>query len=98
MTKKDSKKSPQNKQRKIIITSSLIGLLLIIGVVSGQISYAVAYVKCGKAPINATNFAASRSYFLPGDKGYGPNFFNKDFFCSESEAQASGYLRTPLAN
>lgn len=96
-TKANLQATHKMNNKKVIIITSLVLLLLIIGVVSGQISYMTAYVKCGTAPINATKFAASRSYFLPGEQGYGPSPYNSAYFCTQTEAEEAGYRHSPLA-
>jgi hypothetical protein len=90
--------TPKKINKKTIIITASILLLIIVGMVSGQIGYLIAYAKCGTAPINATKFAASWSYFLPGELGYGPSPYNSGYFCTQTDAEAAGYHHNPLAS
>ncbi|SDT58745.1 hypothetical protein [Actinoplanes derwentensis] len=49
-------------------------------------------LKCGGEPVIATDFAAARSYRLPG-QGLPVNPFDTEFFCTEAEAQDAGFHR-----
>jgi hypothetical protein len=70
--------------------------LLIIGIPTGVNSFLFAYIKCGKPPVAATNFAAAHSYALPGEHGSGPHPFHK-YYCSQAEAEQAGYRHSPLS-
>jgi hypothetical protein len=60
--------------------------------------YPVYFVKCGGAPVVATDFAAAYSYDRPGDKYYGIDPFVSEYFCTAAEAEAAGYHHNALNN
>lgn len=85
-----------SKKTVAIIIISIV--LLVLGTVTGINNYFIAYFRCGaKAPIAATNFAASWSYRLPGERGYGPHPFNNKYYCTQAEAEQAGYRHSTLS-
>jgi len=69
-------------------------MLTIIGLGTGALPYASNVLKCGRLPVESSRFAASYSYRLPGDKGYGVHPFSEYSFCTEAEIRATnGYHR-----
>ena len=99
-----TKKQPQTpkyrrNKRYLIIGLALGAVLLLVLLLqlwrTGQLQYAFAYVRCGGQPVEAIDFAASYTYILPTDEGYGPGLFNK-YYCAEQEAQAAGFRHSSL--
>jgi len=81
----DAVQSPVKKRlyrKTIILTVTATVILLLVGILSGVLPFALNTVSCGKLPVIASTFAASDSYKTPGDPGYGPGPFNTVFFCS----------------
>lgn len=77
------------------LASAVLALVLLAGLGNGYLQYSVAYVACGGRPISASSFAASYSYELPGESGYGPRVFNR-YFCTEQQAKAAGFRHSVL--
>lgn len=75
---------------KIIPIAVLVVLALFYGIGSGYVGYGMAYIRCGKQPVIATNFAAAYSYVLPGEKSYSPDVFSR-YYCSQAEAEKAGF-------
>lgn len=92
---KNPPKHPLGTGQRVAI---LLGLVLsfLIGMVSGIFPYAAAYVGCLRAPVSTSKFAASYSYTLPGELGYGPSSFGQSYYCTEAEAEAAGFHHNPL--
>jgi hypothetical protein len=93
---KNAIKIPKLKitKRRMIISATVIVALFFYGMGNGYLPYAVAAVKCGRAPVTATKFAASYSYVLPGEPGYGPGIF-KVYYCTQADAVARGFHPAP---
>lgn len=93
-------KNTVNKTRKIALLV-MIGLALFLvflgGMGSGKLQYGFAHLRCGGAPIAASRFMASYSYYLPTDSLYRPNIFS-EYFCTEAEAQKNGFRRSVLSS
>lgn len=83
-----------SKETVFLIYFALV--LLIIGILTGVNSFLFAYIKCGKPPVAATNFAAAYSYKLPGERGSGPHPFHV-YYCSPAEAEQAGYRHNQLS-
>lgn len=83
----------EEKVPKSVIVIGVTLILLILGWLSGANDYMYSYASCGRPPISASSFAASFSYELPGDEGYGPGPF-QEYFCTEEDAQNAGYRRS----
>lgn len=100
---KAKKKAPEKVSKPSLSTGQRIAILfgiicmLLIGSVTGLLPYSIALVRCLKPPISASTFAASYSYEMPGDLGYGPGPFVSAYYCSPSEAEAAGFQRTPFS-
>jgi len=77
--------------QKVILIGAAVVILLVVGILSGVLPFALNTVTCGKLPVIASTFAASYSYKVPGDPGYGPGLFNYVFFCSKEEAERAGF-------
>jgi hypothetical protein len=75
----------------LITAATFLGLVGLYIDLPRQVFYTVA---CGHRPIVGTNFAASYTYYRPGDRGYSPSFFHS-YYCSEEAAQAKGLHRLP---
>lgn len=82
--------------RRVAILFGIIGILLV-GTVTGLLPYGIAFARCLKPPISASTFAASYSYKIPSDYGYGPDPFVSAYYCSPDEAESAGFHRTPLS-
>ena len=81
---------------RIVLASVVVVLLAVTLPITFPVgNFAVAYVRCGHQPIEASRFAAGDSYQLPGDSGYGPNLW-AEYFCSETDARAAGFHRVPF--
>ncbi|MBI3494620.1 hypothetical protein HY004_01390 [Candidatus Saccharibacteria bacterium] len=88
------KKLNKNKKVFVVIASiALIPILLFGGFISGVLPFAYGTLKCGHLPVKSSNFAASYSYDLPGDKEYGFEPLSDYEFCTAKEAEAEGYHR-----
>lgn len=85
--------SPQEKVPKSVVVMGVVIVLLALGWIGGVNGYLITYIGCGKPPISASDFAASFSYEIPGDEGYGPGLFQK-YFCTEDAARNAGYRRS----
>lgn len=97
-SKKTVRKTPKpslSTGKRVAIIFGLIGLLLV-GMLSGLLPYAAAYLGCLKAPVSTSKFAASYSYTLPGEYGYGPSPFGQSYYCSQAEAEAAGFHHSLL--
>ncbi|MDO8335286.1 MAG: hypothetical protein Q7T74_00695, partial [Candidatus Saccharibacteria bacterium] len=70
----------------------------LVGLVSGVIPFAYGVAKCGGLPVESSNFAASFSYNLPGDKAYGIQPLSYYEFCTATQAENEGYHRDPLSD
>ena len=91
------KKKPTWKRAILILTATAIVLfVLFVGLVTGVLPFVLNTIRCGKLPVVASRFAASFTYKIPGDPGYGPGLFNYDFFCSKEEAEHTGFHHSPL--
>jgi hypothetical protein len=101
MTKKVPSTPPQkpsvSTSKRVFILSGAI-VLLVVGMLSGVLPFAAAAVSCLKAPVIASKFAASYSYILPGEEGYGPDMFGKSYYCTQAQAEAAGYQHSPLTS
>lgn len=93
MTNNNSNRN-QKIPKSIIVVGVMI-VLLVFGWLGGVNAYLTSYINCGKPPVSASDFAASFSYELPGDEGYGPGPFQQ-YFCTENQAQSAGYRRSSL--
>ena len=80
---------------KVIMIVIAAVILLVLGMVSGVLPFALNTIRCGKLPVVASTFAASYSYKVPGDPGYGPGLFNDVFFCSKEEAERVRFHHEP---
>ena len=100
------KEAPMNQTlREKIRTHKIVwivGTLLTLYIVSLFLPFVSAYtryhlyvVKCGGLPIEASSFAAGYSYTIPGSRGYRVDIFSNHYFCTEQEAQAAGYHKSP---
>ena len=95
-TKKASQQKPARRSAYIALVSIFGALAVMYGIGSGTLPYSISMITCLKRPVTASNFAASDSYFLPGDVGYGPSPFNQ-YYCTEQQAQAAGFHRSVWA-
>lgn len=86
------------KKRAVLSVLGVLGLLVLgfIIYVSGVVPLAYKTVQCGGLPVESSNFAASYSYKLPGDRDYGLNPFGYYEFCTAAEAEREGYSRNTL--
>lgn len=93
-----------SKKKKIVIVVSVLVVLafiLLVFVSTNIMAFAYNTIRCGKMPVEASNFAASYSYSLPGDKDYeyGTGVLASYYdFCTEAEAEAEGYSRSIFAD
>ena len=98
MSKKHSNKLTKTNDEKMPKSVVVIGIIIvafILGWIGGVNGYVITYIGCGSPPVSASDFAASFSYELPGDEGYGPGPFQQ-YFCTENQAQSAGYRRSSL--
>lgn len=98
INKKSAIETPKSSLRigkRAVILFGLV-VLLLVGMFSGLLPYAAAYLGCLKAPVSASRFAASYSYTLPGEYGYGPSPFGQSYYCTQAEAEAAGFHHSPL--
>ncbi|HWZ65193.1 MAG TPA: hypothetical protein VNX65_00160 [Patescibacteria group bacterium] len=84
------------------IVAGLYLVSLFIPVVSSYTRYPLYVVKCGGLPITGSHLAsATGSYLLPGGR-FSDNIFTlwlvDAYFCSETEAQAAGYVKDSYSN
>jgi hypothetical protein len=93
-------KNKNGKQRRwlgvLAILLILYGVSLFVPLISPFSRYPLFVIYCRKLPIEASNFAASNSYSLPGDRTYRIDPFIDNYFCTEKQAQAAGFHRSPL--
>jgi hypothetical protein len=84
-------------RRRIWIVLSAIWLLLSLVPMAAfavpEVSYWVAWARCGQQPAIASNFAAGDWYDLPGDYNYGPSLFDAGYYCNAAAAERAGYHR-----
>ena len=81
------------KISKLTVAILLIALLLI-ALFTNIFPFVWNTIRCGQLPVESTDSAASYSYKLPGDKGYGPHIFSNYTYCTEAEIEATnGYQR-----
>ena len=90
------KKATWKKVILILTGTGVVLFLLFVGLVTGVLPFALNTIRCGKLPVVASRFAASYTYKIPGDPGYGPGLFDYDFFCSKEEAERSGFHHSPF--
>ena len=76
---------------KVIVIVIAAVILLVLGMFTGVLPFAFYTIRCGKLPVVAITFAASYTYKVPGDPGYGPGIFNDEFFCSKEEAERARF-------
>jgi len=92
-------KPPSSKLKKVLLIA--IPIVLIVLFIAYQLTgfgYTVANIRCGHDPVVASkSFKGIKSYYAPGSSFY--RFYAHDsgnsYYCSEAEARASGYTRTP---
>lgn len=91
--KQIKQKTPARKWRTktIVIWSAVV--LTILNLLTGYITYGVVAIACMRLPVTATNFASAKSYFVPGQSGYGPNAF-REYYCTEQDAQNAGFYKS----
>lgn len=84
-----------NKKKKSIkpFYIMVIILLLITNLFTGYITYGVVVAWCMKLPVTASGFSTSRSYFVPGQTGYGPNAL-RHYYCTEQDAINAGFYKS----
>lgn len=113
MVKKKQKKEkiyfviPWSKNLRTDVTKSFLGriglitlgafLLIAIGLGSGTLQLAVATVRCAGLPVQASDFMASSTYYLPGQSGYGPDIFNNYSYCTKEQVESAGYRPSILS-
>jgi hypothetical protein len=68
------------------------GPVLLVDVVP-QGAFLATWIRCGREPAIASNFAAGDWYDLPGDMDYGPTLFSSGFYCTAADAERAGYHR-----
>jgi len=61
--------------------------------VSGYTQFPLYAVKCMGLPIEATSFAASYTYTVPGTAAYKIDISTNYYFCTEAEAQEAGFRK-----
>ena len=93
ISKKLPKGSDGTKKRIKPFYIMVIVLLLITNLFTGYITYGVVAIACMRLPVTATNFASAKSYFVPGQSGYGPNAF-REYYCTEQDAQNAGFYKS----
>lgn len=82
------------------ITLTLVALIIIyiLGIINPitgpSLRYPYMVFYCGQRPVVATDFMAAHQYETPDLKSYDVNMFSK-FYCTEEEAQAAGYQKSP---
>lgn len=71
------------------IMISVLVLALCVGYISGLNQWTVKYIACGGAPVAITHTIASplSERLYPGDKSYGPDFYNS-YECMTAEEKA----------
>lgn len=84
---------PEKRLQRWVASVALVVVTLPVAVLYGPWLYATA--RCGRQPVAVTNFAAAHSYELPGDAGYHRSDLFQSYMCSEGDAKAKGYVRTP---
>jgi hypothetical protein len=60
------------KRKKILLIVIVTVVLLIAGLVTGVLPFALNTISCGKLPVVGSTFAASYTYKVPGDPGVWP--------------------------
>jgi hypothetical protein len=83
-------KTRLNRSKLILIVTAVV-ILLVVGILSGVLPFALNTLSCGRLPVIASTFAAAYSYKVPADPGYGPGPFYTVFFCSKEEAERTGF-------
>ena len=80
-----------------VIAAVVVLLLFLLPVALTLGVWTINFVRCGRQPVEATNFAAAYSYDLPGDREY--SYFPilvTSYYCTEAEAKKAGYNHNPL--
>lgn len=95
------------KKHKTAVTKPLlrrVGLILLglfifltVGFGSNTLPYAFSTIRCLGLPVQTSDFMASKTLTMPGEKGYGPNLFNSYKFCTKKQAEAAGYRSSVLS-
>ncbi|HWZ65195.1 MAG TPA: hypothetical protein VNX65_00170 [Patescibacteria group bacterium] len=85
-----------------LITVTIYIVTLFVPLVSSYTKYPLYVVRCGGLPIAGTHLASARgTYSLPGEMSWYTFFWAwlfEDYFCSETEAQAAGYVKDSYSN
>ncbi|MEV4173025.1 hypothetical protein [Nonomuraea sp. NPDC049709] len=87
---------PTHWVRALIAAVIVYGIALVFPLTHAMASYPIHVLRCGGLPLVATDFAAARSYRLPGDDYYSVTPLDSVIFCTEAEAQAERYHRAPI--
>lgn len=80
--------------RALVTAVALYVIALLNPLTQAMASYPIHVVRCGGLPILATNFAAAKSYSVPGRVNYSVSPLNDRAFCTEEAAKAAGYSRS----
>ncbi len=88
---------PEVKKKPFLIFISILICICIAipySISSGFFPFTINSIRCGGLPVESSTFAASYSYRLPGDKGYGIHTFSDYNYCTQDEIKATnGYHR-----
>ncbi len=84
---------PERRLQRWVAAVALAVVALPPALIYGPWIYATT--RCGRQPVAITNFAAAHSYEVPGDPGYHRSDLFQSYVCSEDEAKAKGYVRSP---
>jgi hypothetical protein len=84
---------PSNLLRALVAAMVVYAITLAIPLTRVMASYPLQVVRCGALPVIANNFAAARSYSVPGDESYTASPLHEGYFCSVREAEAARYHR-----
>ena len=93
--KNDDAVASNRKKHWLKVSVWAIVILLSLNVFTGIVSYTLTFAWCMHPPITASKFAASYTYFRPGQAYYGPHAFG-EYYCSEQDAQNAGFHSSPL--
>ncbi|GAA4555206.1 hypothetical protein [Planotetraspora kaengkrachanensis] len=82
--------------RALIAALVVYAVSLVMPIASPLARYPLHVVRCGGAPVVATDFASARSYRTPDSSAYAVTPLDSTFFCTPEAADHAGYRRSNL--
>jgi hypothetical protein len=93
-TKKNAAQEKKSHKKLYVILGIFLGLYIVslfTPIISNYTQFPLYVIKCGGRPIVGIWW----TYITPDSPSYGVSGLNKAFFCSEEEAQAAGFQKSP---